>query len=705
MTVSTAVGLTTGQERIATLGKGKYFAEGPAGTGKTTAAVLHIGKLLQQRVPANDITVVVPHPLLMRPYRTFDTDTRDVPGAELNITTYARMIRRAIELFWPIVAETVGHGIVRETPVFLNFEAAVLHLSRVIDPMIEQRRLFDTARLPRRRLYAQILDDLNKSAVVGFPVAEIAFRLEQAWTGADEQTRMYDDVQLCATAFRDYCLENGVLDFSLAVETFRRFVWPLDACRAWLTQSARYLIYDNAEEDSPAAHDLMLELVEQSENALVMFDRDGVYRRLLGADEVSARRLIDVCDEHIVLDEPVGGSEGHAPLVAEFGVSFGRVASEAEAEGNPLADAEFRNYKYFPDMVEAVCDEILRLTDDEGIDANQIAVVMPYLSDALRFAFVNRLEQRGVPVRSIRPSRPLGGEPAARTMLILAQLAHPAWDVRVNAQDVAQALGHAVGGLDPVRAYLVASTYRPSSGLPAFAELSAMLQERITPEAGKRYDLLRHWLMDAGERPAQPLDHFFARLYSEVLAQPGFRFHEALDAGQTAAALVRSAREFRQLAESLDEPHDTAGYVQRVLDGLIGEQWLTQTASAGPAEGVHVMPAYTFLMTNQTVLHQFWIDIGSSGWAERMQQPLSNPYVLSRNWPVGQRWTAADDMAADAEQAYRVVAGLLRRCTDRVWLTSVEYNEQGFTQQGPLLLAMQRILRRRGLPAAQGAIR
>jgi hypothetical protein len=76
--------------------------------------------------------------------------------------------------------------------------------------------------------------------------------------------------------------------------------------------------------------------------------------------------------------------------------------------------------------------------------------------------------------------------------------------------------------------------------------------------------------------------------------------------------------------------------------------------------------------------------------------------VLSRNWPVGERWTAADDLAADAEQGYRVVAGLLRRCTERIWMTHVEYNEQGFTQQGALLVALQRVMRRRGIAAGQG---
>lgn len=705
MHAESMLNLTPAQQQVAALGRSeKVFVQGAAGTGKTTAAVERIGHLLDARVSAHEMLVVVPHPLLGVPYRAYDTDERVYAGAGLQVLTYSSIIRRAVDLFWPVVNEAVGHQVVRQAPVFLNFEAAVMHLSRVVDPIIDQRRLFDTVRLPRRRIYAQILDNLSKSAVVGFPADEIGYRLQSAWVGYDLQERMYEDVQTCVTAFRAYCLENGLLDFSLTVETFRNFVWPLESCKTWLMQSARHLIYDNAEEDHPAAHDLMRDLVLASESALVLFDQDASYRRLLGSDEVSALQLGAMCDDAIVMTEPVTDGD-YAALIAEFGETFGYMTPDADRNDDPLRAAEVRGFRYFPDMTAAVSDEVARLVEDEGVDPEQIAILTPYLSDALRFALVNRLEARGIAVRSLRPSRPLGGEPAARAMLLLAQLAHPSWRAVVKAQDIAQALTLTISDLDPVRAYLLASTYRPNSGLATFAELSAALQTRITEDLGERYERLRTWLLSAATNAPMPLDHFFAHLYNDVLVQAGFRYHEALEAGHTAAALVRSAREYRELAEELGETLDAADYVQRALDGLVGEQWLTRPDDVLMPGGVQIAPAYTFLMTNRHVQYQFWLDIGSSGWNERMQQPLSHPFVLNRNWPDGKRWTNDDDVLINAELSYRVVAGLLRRCSKRVWLTHVEYNEQGFTQQGALLVSLQRILRRRNGTAVsvQGA--
>jgi len=42
------------------------------------------------------------------------------------------------------------------------------------------------------------------------------------------------------------------------------------------------------------------------------------------------------------------------------------------------------------------------------------------------------------------------------------------------------------------------------------------------------------------------------------------------------------------------------------------------------------------------------VDVGSSAWWERLEQPLTHPYVLRRNYPLDMPWT--DDMEAEANR-------------------------------------------------------
>jgi len=129
-----------------------------------------------------------------------------------------------------------------------------------------------------------------------------------------------------------------------------------------------------------------------------------------------------------------------------------------------------------------------------------------------------------------------------------------------------------------------------------------------------------------------------------------------------------------------------------VQDGVVAAQyihsWQIETEDA-----VLLAPAYTFLMNNRPVDYQFWLDIGSRGWFERLEQPLTHPYVLSRQWPQDTPWTDVEEYETSQETLYRLTLGLLRRCRYKVFLGLCELNEQGNDQKGPLLKAIQRVLR------------
>ncbi len=77
-------------------------------------------------------------------------------------------------------------------------------------------------------------------------------------------------------------------------------------------------------------------------------------------------------------------------------------------------------------------------------------------------------------------------------------------------------------------------------------------------------------------------------------------------------------------------------------------------------DAVLIAPAYTFLMRNRAVDYQFWLDIGSSGWWERLYQPLTHPHVMSHNWPPNQPWTDFDEFTTRQANMRRLTLGLLR---------------------------------------------
>ncbi len=84
-------------------------------------------------------------------------------------------------------------------------------------------------------------------------------------------------------------------------------------------------------------------------------------------------------------------------------------------------------------------------------------------------------------------------------------------------------------------------------------------------------------------------------------------------------------------------------------------------------DAVLIAPAYTFLMRNRAVDYQFWLDIGSSGWWERLYQPLTHPHVMSHNWPPNQPWTDFDEFTTRQANMRRLTLGLLRHAASSVF--------------------------------------
>ena len=126
-------------------------------------------------------------------------------------------------------------------------------------------------------------------------------------------------------------------------------------------------------------------------------------------------------------------------------------------------------------------------------------------------------------------------------------------------------------------------------------------------------------------------------------------------------------------------------------DGVIAasylEGWQTEDKDA-----VLVAPAHTFLMMNRPVTIQFWLDPGSSGWYERLSQPLTHPHVLSRSWEAGRVWSDADDVQYSKEAMARLVSGLCGDAVNASIWDIAELGESGFEQRGELLRAFQKVL-------------
>ena len=162
------------------------------------------------------------------------------------------------------------------------------------------------------------------------------------------------------------------------------------ACRDYLQRTYRYLIVDNIEEDTPAAHDLLRDWLPDCDSALLIFDQDAGYRQFLGADPQSAYRLKELCSQQVTLERSFvaspaaqvlgrslvdalyyrpntslqdSGEAGATPSPLEA-ITYD---SSRDSAGDSGSEGDRQSQRFFPQMIDWVAAQLAALVHEEGI--------------------------------------------------------------------------------------------------------------------------------------------------------------------------------------------------------------------------------------------------------------------------------------------------------------------------------------------------
>ena len=670
------------------------FLAGPMVAGQRQALIERLRLVLESGVPGYAILVLLPDRATARRFRQ-EVDRLDLgPYGAVDLQTYYGLASRLIRLFWPLVAGRAGFAAPGRPPVLLNYETAQYLMGQLAEPLLSQG-YFEGLSMRPQRILSQLLDDLNKAAVSGFALSEVAPRLREAWTGEDCRLRSYDQVQRCIELFRGHCLQHGLLDASLVFEVFNTHIVAEDEFWRYFVDRYRHLLVDSAEELVPIAHDLVGRLLPQCDSALIGGDEKAGFRIFLGIDAAGAGDLRAQCREVIDVD-PASCSNLH--LVA-FAERIGEKLNQGVAkrgQGEPKrAVVEMVQKRYRSQMIEQVARHIGQLIE-RGVAPGEIAVVTPHADGVLRFILSATFRAADIPFTVVRRYEALREEPVVRTCLILATLAHPEWGQSLSLFDLSAAFERALKPLDPLRSELVARhLYDLRRGqLKPATELNANMRERIGAAAVERYEELRQWIENYRAEESGPFDHFLRRLFGEVLSHAELEPEDA----QVYSKLIASAASFRQAAPAMELIGTASGqrYVEMVLSGVVAAQYLTDVDLEEAPESIAlVAPVSTYLLSGHSARYQFWLDIGSLSWWEPLHQPLTNHYVLTRRWNRDERWTDPVDFSYRNQNLYRLVRGLCLRCRSGIYLCASDSEGRGEVQDGPLMMAVQQVLQER----------
>lgn len=667
---------------------------GATGSGKSTALVRRYYEWVHGGLRTDQVLVLTAGAAHTSSWRR---NLKLESFGPVEVHSFFGFIQRELNLFWAPVQE--AHEILRNWigPEFLNVEIANHLMRGLVDPVAPEFSY--QLKAGPQRIAIQLASNLSTvAAASGFSPAETARRLAAA--DRPDRARLYESVQGLLEAFRERCLEAGILDYSLSLHLFTEILMKHEPYLEHLRHRFAALMVDDLDETVPAEQDFLAALSGQVERSLFTYGTDGGHMQFMGADPEGARQRLGSGAQV----EELRGSHTCTAEMFAFGEALARRIGGTDAERR-FADivADHISEDLRSDMIAQAVQKIDELVQ-QGIPPGQIALISPHVDRALEVMAARELAPRSIAVQNLSLSRRLVDEPYARAIITLAGLVHPHWQIpRPSAGNFANAM-QVLLGLDPVRSSILGDAVWRGGDLP---DLDAIgLRRRIGFERSEAYEQLRAWVSDARERAAAVPDPFggdepAGEYATDEFAQAVVAEVMAPLAGDLTPAklhscqqLLLSAFRFRTAMERFGEGAYGSEYVKMLTEGTVAAEPLE--AYDPDRDAVTLATPFAYLTARLTSQYQIWLDISGAGWYPSDVKELANPHVLSRRWEEGERWTDSHSSRRRQANAARTARALARRCTGRIILADCSMTAWGQEQDGGLAEAFADLVRERG---------
>lgn len=642
---------------------------GPAGSGKTAALMARYRDLVRAGARTDQILVLVTDATQAHAWRQA-LDLAAVGPRE--IASYFGFVQRELRLHWGQVEPALPPGQPAAAPVLLNVETAHYLMRRLVDEARARDALTDVVAGPQRIAVLLASNLWTVAAANGIPVQEVGRRLAAA-AGGDDQA-LYEEVQATLAAYRERLLAARVLDYGLAMELYHQILLADPDYLRGLAARFRHVLVDDLDESVPRQQAFLTALLPRVESAWLAFSTDGGHTQFMGArPHLAYATFRQLCRE-----ETLGGSHTCTPALAALGEALAAyLQGDRNARAPAGAPVERVEAGLRGEMVQKLGERAADLIRG-GVPPAHVAVIVPQVDRALLHQLRAALAPVGAGVEDMSRTHRLLDDPFARALVTVVELVHPEWGLVPGPGALAGAFGVLLG-LDPVRAFALARAVAEARGvLPDLDE--AGLRRRIGFRAGELYDGLRAWVEQAGRNP-RPIDELVAAAASELLAP----FADGPVELTPARQLVRSAQRMRTLVEQmgrwLTQPAGRC-FVEMLLAGTIAADPLG--APDPEPMALPVATPYAWLSSRRSARWQLWADASGDGWYRNDVKELTNPHVLSPDWPPGGVWSDGLSLKVRRANAARTVRALLRRCREGLVVAESALDAWGREQEGGL---------------------
>jgi hypothetical protein len=505
--------------------------------------------------------------------------------------------------------------------------------------------------------------------------------------------------------WRQWCLERGLLTYGLIFELYWRYLLPDHFYQHHLINRYQGIFADDVDDYPAISRDLLVFWLENQCFGVFTYNQDGQVRLGLNADPHCLETLASYCQI-----ETIDSSEFNH-LGSQLGKQVSQLISEPFAGKTIPPQIETIKTLSRAELLRATTEFIINAIQNEGIKPQDIAIIAPGLDDIGRYTIIDILEHQGIAVEPLNEQRPLISSSLIRAILTLLGLVYQGLGRLVETDAVAEMLvvlsqnygkkandqlkNDFKGDIDPVRAGLLADyCYHFDLELPRLAPV----------ETFKRWDRLGYRAVQAYNYICQWIEKIKAEYLQQAVVSPIIIIDCAIkeffgEGSQLDYTYLSNLRELRETAQHFwevearlaenetisSQPTEAiAEFIKLLRRGTISANPYPVKIFDLSQKQDAVMLANVFQYRSLRHHHrwQFWLDTGSHLWGKRGASELFAAPLFLREYREETR--SLTEIQSEEALLQRIIADLLARATEKVYLCHSELGINGAEETGPL---------------------
>ncbi|MEH1934638.1 MAG: recombinase family protein [Nostoc sp.] len=605
-------------------------------------------------------------------------------------------------LFWPLLINSLN--LKAQFPVRLRPETEQELATKLWRTQLDEE-ILRIAGVNESRLVRRILDLLQLAAYSGIPCEDIAQILAR---GLGENTTTLEPEFLASLLldWRNWCLERGLLTYGIITELYSQHLLSDRNYQQHLTKRYQAVLADDVD-DYPSVARLLFELLlDQGAVGAFSYNPDGAVRLGLGADPNYLEGLAERCRVEILTGPPPESlgeqlTKQMVELVTEPMVLLSLPEIVHSIQTTSRAQ-----------LLRQTAEVIANAIQSQQVQPEQVAIIAPGLDAIARYTLVEILVKQNIQVQSLNDQRSLISSPIIRALLTMLALVYPGLGRLVDRDAVAEmlvvlsrkqqvpenstdAINRVSTDIDPVRAGLIADyCFLPHPDRPNLLPVSAFERwDRIGYAATTAYNQILEWLEQQRSQqelrlipsPISLLDRAIQRFLWNGSNLPYEQLAALRELLETAQHYWEIDTRLRQITPVETTPYTTIiEFIQLLRRGTITANPYPVRSIGGVRKAVTLATIFQYRSSRRSHRWHFWLDAGSPLWAKGGAATLFGaPFFLRDR--LGEPWTAEDEKLAEEQRLRRILADLLSRVSERVYLCHSDLAVNGQEQLGPLL--------------------